>query len=335
MLLDSIHNGPFQFKEITILATETTTSITRMQQLSDLTPEEMTRHSCDIKATNIILLGLPSDIYTLINHHKIARDIWSRVKELMEGTELTKQERESKLYDEFIVETIQSYYLRFAKLINDMNIIGMSMKTLQINTKFVNHLQLEWSRFVTAAKQAKSLHEVSYDQLYAYLKQNENDANEVQLMRKRFPYPLALIANTYNPPPSYSRKGKATGTGTINIVKDLKAYPPRVISCYNYKSEGHIAKQCTAKKMVKDSEWFNKKMILAQAQEARGILHEEQQELLAKGLKDLDLDSPMASSIFMERLSPTGLVNGDDVGPSYDSDILIMRQICLILLFKR
>ncbi|GKA19904.1 hypothetical protein Tco_0699819 [Tanacetum coccineum] len=43
MLLDSIHNGPFQFKEITILVTETTTAITRMQKLSDLTPEEKSR----------------------------------------------------------------------------------------------------------------------------------------------------------------------------------------------------------------------------------------------------------------------------------------------------
>ncbi|GJS63422.1 hypothetical protein Tco_0677986 [Tanacetum coccineum] len=72
MLIDSIKNGPFQFKkEITI------------------------------PAANIILLGLPIDIYTLINHYQTAKEIWDQVKELMEGTELTLQERESKLYDEF------------------------------------------------------------------------------------------------------------------------------------------------------------------------------------------------------------------------------------------
>ncbi|GKE12110.1 hypothetical protein Tco_1415661, partial [Tanacetum coccineum] len=42
----------------------------------------------------------------------------------------------------------------------------------------------EWSRFVTAAKQAKDFHEVKFDQLYAYLKQNENDANEVRTMQQ-------------------------------------------------------------------------------------------------------------------------------------------------------
>ncbi|GKA73695.1 hypothetical protein Tco_0779997, partial [Tanacetum coccineum] len=64
---------------------------------------------------------------------------------------MTKQERESMLYDEFdkftseLGESIHSYYLRFAKLINDMNMIPMSMTPMQINTKFVNHLQPEWS----------------------------------------------------------------------------------------------------------------------------------------------------------------------------------------------
>ncbi|GKD83576.1 hypothetical protein Tco_1350415 [Tanacetum coccineum] len=57
---------------------------------------------------------------TLVNHHKIATDIWNRVKEVMEGTTLTKKERESKLYEEFDRftpdkgESIHSYYLRYA-----------------------------------------------------------------------------------------------------------------------------------------------------------------------------------------------------------------------------
>ncbi|GJX49323.1 hypothetical protein Tco_0276168 [Tanacetum coccineum] len=72
-----------------------------LQTLEDLIPEEKLRKSCDIKATNIIILGLPVDIYTLVNHHKTAKAIWDRVKKLMEGNELTKQERESKLYDDF------------------------------------------------------------------------------------------------------------------------------------------------------------------------------------------------------------------------------------------
>ncbi|GJZ20912.1 hypothetical protein Tco_0557951 [Tanacetum coccineum] len=59
-------------------------------------------------------------------------------------------------------------------------------------------------RFVTAAKQARDLQVVKFDQLFAFLKHNEKDAKEVREMRQRFLDPLALLAKTYNPPPSYS-----------------------------------------------------------------------------------------------------------------------------------
>ncbi|GJW47387.1 hypothetical protein Tco_0079033 [Tanacetum coccineum] len=123
---------------------------------------------------------------------------------------MTKQERQSTLYDEFNrftsepEESIYSYYLRFTKLINEIRMIPMTMSPMQINMKFVNHLQPEWSRFITTSKQAKDLHSINFDQLYAFLKHNEKDAKEVREMRQRFPEPLALLAKTYNPPPSYS-----------------------------------------------------------------------------------------------------------------------------------
>ncbi|GJT85092.1 hypothetical protein Tco_1066809 [Tanacetum coccineum] len=57
------------------------------------------------------------------NHYTTAKDIWENVKMILEGSELTKDDRESQLYDEFERfrqikgETIQGYYVRFSKLI--------------------------------------------------------------------------------------------------------------------------------------------------------------------------------------------------------------------------
>ncbi|GJV20542.1 hypothetical protein Tco_1369562 [Tanacetum coccineum] len=127
-------------------------------------------------ASHIVLQGLPQDIYNLVNHHEEAKDIWDRVKLLIEGSEISLQERESKLYDEFDMftsvpgETIHLYYLRFAQLINNMHSIGMTMRPIQVNTKFVNHLQPEWSKFVTDVKLAKDLNNTNFDQLYTYLR---------------------------------------------------------------------------------------------------------------------------------------------------------------------
>ncbi|GKC71378.1 integrase, catalytic region, zinc finger, CCHC-type containing protein, partial [Tanacetum coccineum] len=55
----------------------------------------------DIKATNIILQGLPPEVYAMVSNHKVTKELWEIIQLLMQGTSLTKQERECKLYDEF------------------------------------------------------------------------------------------------------------------------------------------------------------------------------------------------------------------------------------------
>nr|GEU52846.1 retrovirus-related Pol polyprotein from transposon TNT 1-94 [Tanacetum cinerariifolium] len=65
---------------------------------SDLSPEENERYNADIQATNILLQRLSKDIYTLINHYTDAKDIWDNLKMLLEGSELTKEDRESQLF---------------------------------------------------------------------------------------------------------------------------------------------------------------------------------------------------------------------------------------------
>ncbi|GKF40655.1 hypothetical protein Tco_0123997, partial [Tanacetum coccineum] len=63
--------------------------------------ENAIQADCDVKAKNIILQGLPSEVYALVSNHRIAKELWERIQLLMQGTSLIKQERECKLYDEF------------------------------------------------------------------------------------------------------------------------------------------------------------------------------------------------------------------------------------------
>ncbi|GJR73111.1 retrovirus-related pol polyprotein from transposon TNT 1-94 [Tanacetum coccineum] len=213
-------------------------------------------------------------------------------------------------------ESIHLYYLRYAKLINDMKMISMSLSNMQINTKFVNHLQPEWSRTQATI---------------------QNGQVKVQNVQGRQSQGYAGNA----------RKNQATRARDINTVGNAGVNQPRVIRCYNCNGEGHIAKQCTAKKRVKDSEWFKEKMLLAQAQEAGVVLNDEQQDLLADSLEetddceDLQLqatanfkadhvdaydsdcdDEAIANAIFMANLSLVGSINDDIVKPRYDSNTL-------------
>ncbi|GJS06621.1 hypothetical protein Tco_0363417 [Tanacetum coccineum] len=122
----------------------------RLRKLSSMySTIEKLQADCDLKATNTVLQGLPPDVYAIVNHHKVAKEIWDRVKLLMQGTSLPLQERECKLYDDFDKfthvksETLYQYYWRLAQLINDMHIINMTMRPVQVNTKFLNSLPSE------------------------------------------------------------------------------------------------------------------------------------------------------------------------------------------------
>ncbi|GJZ75374.1 hypothetical protein Tco_0639839 [Tanacetum coccineum] len=81
-----------------------------------------------------------------------------------------------------------------------------------------------------------------------------------------------------------------------------------------------MAKQCTAKKRVKDSKWFKDKMLLAQAQKIGVVLDKEQQDFLAYSLEETD-DS-RANAFFIANLSHVCSLNDDTVAPRYDSDTL-------------
>ncbi|GJZ37911.1 hypothetical protein Tco_0584102 [Tanacetum coccineum] len=63
--------------------------------VADLSQAEKDRLRPGIRAMNILLQGLPRDIYKLINHNTDAKDIWDNVKMLLEGSELTKDDCES------------------------------------------------------------------------------------------------------------------------------------------------------------------------------------------------------------------------------------------------
>ncbi|GKC15660.1 hypothetical protein Tco_1012442 [Tanacetum coccineum] len=121
--------------------------------------------------------GLPLDVYAIVNHHKVAKEIWDRVKLLMQGKKWSLQEKECKLYDEFD-------------------------KFSFVKGETLYHLLPEWRKFVTDVKLAKDLHTTNFDQLYAYLEQHEAHANETRLLRERYQDPLAFVAN-FNQPPSH------------------------------------------------------------------------------------------------------------------------------------
>ncbi|GJW16249.1 retrovirus-related pol polyprotein from transposon TNT 1-94 [Tanacetum coccineum] len=132
--------------------------------------------ACSLFKLIVTSKQLPTEIYALVSQHRVAKDLWEKIKLLMQGTSLTKQERECKLYDEFDKftykkgESLHEYYL---------------------------------SNYFSDVKLVKDLHTTNVDQLHAYLQQHERHANEVRLMHERNSDPLALVASHQLPPSTY------------------------------------------------------------------------------------------------------------------------------------
>ncbi|GJW27685.1 hypothetical protein Tco_0044560, partial [Tanacetum coccineum] len=88
MILESIENGPLTWPSME------ENGVTRPKKYSELSATESIQADYDIKATNIILQGLPLEVYALVSNHKVAKELWVRIQLLMQGTSLMKQERE-------------------------------------------------------------------------------------------------------------------------------------------------------------------------------------------------------------------------------------------------
>nr|GFC44761.1 hypothetical protein [Tanacetum cinerariifolium] len=135
-----------------------------------------------------------------------AQEIWLRVQQMMKGSDIEIQEKKAKLFNEWERftsnegESIESYYHRFLKLMNDLKRNKHFPEKIANNLKFLNNLQPEWSRHVTIVHQTNDLYTADYTQLYDFLKYNQKEVDELKAERlAKTQDPLALMANSNNP----------------------------------------------------------------------------------------------------------------------------------------
>nr|GEV25231.1 hypothetical protein [Tanacetum cinerariifolium] len=207
----------------------------------------------------------------------------------MQGTSLTKQEKECKLYDEFDKftykkgESLREFHLRFSLLLNDMNIYNMKLEQFQVNTKFLNTFPPEWSKFVTDVKLVRDLHTTNVDQLHAYLGQHKFHANE-------------------------------KGDDLIDAINHMMSFLTAVVTsqtvvCYNCKGEGHMLKQFTKQKRKRDESWFKDKNV---------ITHNAAYQVDDLDAYDSDCDEINYTKVaLMANLSHYG---SDDIAEAYNQD---------------
>ncbi|GJW08186.1 retrovirus-related pol polyprotein from transposon TNT 1-94 [Tanacetum coccineum] len=210
LIYNSIMNGPYvrrMIPEPGDADREVPVPETLHEQTDDeLTVAEIKQMEADDQAIQTILLGLPEDIYAAVDSCETAQEIWLRVQQMMKGSDIGIQEKKAKLFNEWERftstdgESIESYYHRFSKLMNDFKRNKHFPEKIASNLKFLNNLQPEWSRHVTIVHQTKDLHTTDYTQLYDFLKYNQKEVDDQRAERLAKTHdPLALMANSNNP----------------------------------------------------------------------------------------------------------------------------------------
>nr|GEX61814.1 integrase, catalytic region, zinc finger, CCHC-type, peptidase aspartic, catalytic [Tanacetum cinerariifolium] len=132
------------------------------------------RHTT-VEAIHIILAGIEDEIYSTVVAFQTAQEMWEAIERLQQGESLNIQDVKIILFWEFGKftshdgESMESYYTRFYKLMNEM-----------IRNNLIQQHKLD---------------EVSYHKLFDILKQYQKEINELRAERlARNANPLALVA---------------------------------------------------------------------------------------------------------------------------------------------
>nr|GEV30498.1 hypothetical protein [Tanacetum cinerariifolium] len=168
------------------------------------------------EAIHLILTGIGDEIYSTVDARKTPLEMWEAIERLQQGESLNIQDVKTNLFWEFgkftshDEETMESYYTRFYKMMNEMIRNNLTVATMQVNVQVLQQLQTEWSRFMTIVKQQHKLDVVSYHKLFDILKQYQKEVNELRAERiARNANPLALVATTQSNQDPYYQTPKS------------------------------------------------------------------------------------------------------------------------------
>ncbi|GKE03590.1 hypothetical protein Tco_1395608 [Tanacetum coccineum] len=298
---------------------------------ANTTPESKKLIDAEAEAIHMILDRIGDDIYSTVDACSTAREIWLAIEH---------------------GESIESYYSRFYKMMNEMVRNKLKVDTMQVNVQFLQQLQPKWSIFITIVKQQQDLDTISYHRLFDILKQQQNEFNEICAEKiARNANPLALVATTQHyldkysldtyyqaPKPhkthtSSSRHTTSTSSHvtTRNKIKDIaKPVTPPSKSASKEDSDPEYAQRdkdmqknlaliAKKPKRAKDYEYHKEKMMLCK-QESKGVpLSAKHEDWLHDTNDEPDDHELEAHYMYMAKIQE---VPTTDLGPIYDSEPL-------------
>ncbi|GKB92666.1 hypothetical protein Tco_0964938, partial [Tanacetum coccineum] len=119
---------------------------TTVETVMNMTPENRAHFESEKEAIHLILTGIGDEIYSTVDACQTAQEMWEAIERLQQGESLNIQDVKTNLFWEFGQftshdgETIESYYTRFYKMMNEMIRNNLTVATMQVNVQFLHTL---------------------------------------------------------------------------------------------------------------------------------------------------------------------------------------------------
>ncbi|GJU88460.1 hypothetical protein Tco_1300883 [Tanacetum coccineum] len=201
-----ILNGPYVPTSVLIQAVPAAEGRPAVQQhttietVLNMTPENKEHFQSEKEAIFLLLTGIGDEIYSTVDACNTANEMWIAIERLQQGESLNVQDVKTNLFWEFGKftsrdgESMESYYSRFYKLMNELTRNNLQVTTMQVNVQFLQQLLTEWSRFVTLVKQSEN-RSISFTDYLGHSQAVLKEVNDIRAERiAKSANPLALLA---------------------------------------------------------------------------------------------------------------------------------------------
>nr|GEX82241.1 hypothetical protein [Tanacetum cinerariifolium] len=128
----------------------TTTTERVFETYKNVTQNIRDQQNAKAEAVQIILTGIDNDIYSTVDACPNACKMWKAIERLKQGESINVQDLKTNLYWEFGKftskdgESLESYYSRFYKMMNELIRNQCKVTNHQVNVQFLLQLQPEW-----------------------------------------------------------------------------------------------------------------------------------------------------------------------------------------------